>query len=713
MKRPQDDLERSIRGLFRKTPSHGMKSGDIAGKLHISGTADLQALKETLARMAMDGSLVKKGKQYLFNEHRLTGKITVNKKKEGFVQVDGFSRDFFIAPHRLRTALNGDTVTIVPLRRKNTRRPFEAEVIEITERGRTRIVGLFKRMAEMCFVIPDDPYMQRDLVIAESDTMDAADGQKVIVRLKEWTHEYMNPTGVIIQVLGFPDEPGVDVMSVAMAHDIHYDFPAGVTRECGEIPDGIPDSEIARRLDLRDIPCITIDPEDAKDFDDAVSLGISDGGHYLLGVHIADVSYYVKEGTELDREALKRGTSVYLVDRTIPMLPEKLSNDLCSLKPKTDRLTYSILMEISEQGKTLDYDIAETVIHSRSRMTYEETQSVIDGRPAENTDPEIIELILQMHKLASILTKKRIREGSVDFDTPEAKFRLDEHGVPVACIRKERLDSNRLIEEFMLSANRIAAGHIAKNAGKKRAHPFLYRVHDKPVAEKIANFTRLLQALGFRAQLPKNREQIEPSHFQSMLAKIKGKKEQTLIEKVAIRAMAKAEYSPDNIGHFGLAFDHYTHFTSPIRRYPDLLVHRLLKEYGQGMSAERYRLWSERLPELARHCSVREQIAVEAERESVKLKQAEFMQPFIGQEFAGVISGVMAFGIFVEIPEYLIEGLASMRDMLDDYYLYDEKHYRLSGRRTKKIYRLGDEVRVRVIKVNRQKSEIDMMIVNG
>ncbi len=713
MKHPTGDLEKKIRDLFRQNPARPVKTGDIPARLKIRGAEALKELRETLAQMVMDGTLIRKGKQFTLNEARLRGVITISKKQEGFVTVEGHDHEFYIAPHRLRTALNGDTVSIIPLQRKTSRRQFEAEVVRVEQRGRSRMVGIFRELEGQSFVIPDDPYMKRDFMVAEPDTMGAQDGQKVIVRLKDWTHEYLNPAGAVVQILGFPGDPGVDVLSVAMAHDIHYDFPAGVTEECGNIPAAIPEDEIERRLDLRDTLCVTIDPEDAKDFDDAVTLSELSSGHYLLGVHIADVSYYVREKTAIDGEAYKRGTSVYLVDRTIPMLPEKLSNDLCSLRPHSDRLTFSVLMEMDPQGNIMDYDICETIIHSRQRMTYEEVQSVIVGRPPDGMESRIIELIQRMHKLASILTKKRIREGSVDFDTPEAKFRLDEKGYPVECCRKERLDSHRLVEEFMLAANRSAARHIGTAKGLKRAHPFLYRVHDKPIAEKIINFTQLLNALGYPAHLPKNRENIAPSHFQALLSKIRGKKEQSLVEKVAIRTMAKAEYSPDNIGHFGLAFDYYTHFTSPIRRYPDLIVHRLLKEYDRGMTADRYRHWNEILQGLCAHCSEREQIAVDAERESVKLKQIEFMQQFVGQEFNGLISGVMGFGLFVEIPEFLIEGLVQVRDMQDDYYIYDEKQYRLTGRRTHRSYQLGDEVRIRVIRVNAQKNEIDMIIVNG
>lgn len=703
-------IEKIIRSFFRQSGSKPAKIRDIAQATGLKSAKELEQLRETLFRMVSEGSLIKKGKQFLLNEKLLTGRIVINKKQEGFVTVEGHPEEFYIAPHRLRTALSGDTVAIIPLHHKGSKRTYEAEVIRIVERGRSRIVGVFREMDGIAVVVPDDPYMSRDMIIPEGSTMGAQDGQKVICRLKSWEHETINPTGEVTQILGYPEEAGVDVVSLAMTHDIEYDFPPAVMRECDAIPEELPEEVIARRLDLRGHSCITIDPEDAKDFDDAVTLMIMDNGHYLLGVHIADVSYYVREGSALDQEAYRRGTSVYLVDRTIPMLPEKLSNGLCSLKPGEDRLAYSVLMEMTPNGVIEDYDIAETVIRSRRRLSYEEAQSVIEGKPKDNFGSEITDLLLQMNKLASVLTKKRMRDGSLDFDTPESKFRLDPSGYPVECYRKDRLESHRLIEEFMLAANRTVATHIGKTGKKKTPLPFLYRVHDKPADEKLKNFILFLQALGYRPHISASREAVTPGHFQDLLNKVKGKKEQMLIEKVAIRTMAKAEYTSRNIGHFGLAFDYYTHFTSPIRRYPDLIVHRLLKEYDRGMTAERCQWWAERLPEIGRQCSLREQVAMSAERDSIKLKQTEFMEQFIGQEFKGIISGVMAFGLFVEIPEYLIEGLVAVRDMPDDYYVYDEKHYRLVGKRTKRTYRLGDEVRVRLTAVNRRKNEINMML---
>lgn len=667
-------------------------------------------LHKLVADLTVRGILEKKKKRYSLKSAELIGTISLNKAGEGFVSVEGYEEDFFIAPSRLKTALNGDKVLIVAFRRSGRSRRNEAEVMDVLERRHTRFVGTLELRGEFPFVVPDDTKVRRDIYLSKDGIGQAKNGQKVVVQMDRWEDEHLNPQGSIIEVLGFPNEKGVDVLSVVKGHDLHFEFPKKVEDECRAISETIPDEEVARRLDLRNHLVFTIDPFDAKDFDDAVSLKQLDNGHCILGVHIADVSYYVREGTWLDKEALKRGTSTYLVDRVIPMLPEKLSNEVCSLRPDEDSLTYSILMELDQNGHVHDYDIVESIIHSKRRFTYEEVQTILEEPTRVAESSELAAALRNMHALSKTLTAKRLREGSIDFDTAETKFRLNEAGVPVECYRKDRLDSHRLIEEFMLLANQTAARHVAQaTRNGKTEWPFLYRIHDKPPSEKLENFIRLLKVFGHSLSHGRG-PGVTPAQIQQVMSKVKGRKEQALIEKVAIRTMAKAEYSPENIGHFGLAFQYYAHFTSPIRRYPDLIVHRMLKEYDAGMDHHRVDAWRERLDELARHCSDREKIATEAERDSIKLKQVEFMLDKVGKEYAGIVSGVMGFGIFVEIPDYLIEGLVHIRDLDDDYYTYDEKNYRLLGKRTKRVYQLGDEVRIRVAKANREHNQIDFVI---
>lgn len=704
-------LRAQILEILRKQPGGKIKAKDLAKKFKTAGSDTMDAV---LHDLVLEGVMYKKGKNYHLLENRLIGRISVSKRREGYVRVEGIADEYYVAAHHLRTALDGDRVMIIPLERRRARRRLEAEVAEVIERGRSRLVGTYKNDRNLEYVIPDDLRFQRDILVTYKD-LKPADGQKVVVTLDDWTDEHLNPRGHITEILGFPSEPGVDVLSVVKAHDIRFGFPPEVETACAAADEAIPDSEISRRLDIRNWLTVTIDPADAKDFDDAVSLLTLPENLFLLGVHIADVSYYVPEDSIIDKEAYTRGTSTYLVDRVIPMLPERLSNNLCSLRPDADRLTYSILMTLDMRGNILDYDIEESVIHSRRRFTYEEVQSVIEGQRVENVSPEIIDMILQMNKLSKILTRKRLAEGSLDFDTPEAKFVLDTAGHPVACYRKDRLDSHRLVEEFMLAANRTAAAHIGKPVNKAEPgpeRPFLYRVHDKPPAEKMENFFGLLKALGVNPGFSKDFSKLRAGQLQMMMNKIRRHKYYPLVEKVAIRSMSKAVYSPVNIGHFGLGFDYYTHFTSPIRRYPDLVVHRLLKAYSRGMTAERRDWLEDNLDSIGRHCSEREQIAADAERESVKVKQVEFMLDKIGEEYDAVISGVMAFGIFVEIPEYLIEGLIHIRDIDDDYYIYDEKQYQIKGKRRHRTLRLGDTVRVRLIRVNREKNEIDFMLTD-
>ncbi len=610
----------------------------------------------------------------------------------------------------MSTALHGDKVAValfarpVRKRRRDERDRLEGEIVEVLERKTTAMVGTLEESRTAFFVVPDDEHIARDVYVAREDARGARPGDKVVVQLLPWSDPALSPEGVVLEVLGRAGDARVEVLSVARSFNLPMRFPPAVEREAASFPDTIPAQELATRLDLRNIACVTIDPEDAKDFDDAVSYERLSDGLIRLGVHIADVSYYVKEGSALDAEAFQRGTSVYLVNEVIPMLPERLSNDLCSLRPHTDRLTYSVLMDMTDDGTVEHYMIARSVIRSRRRFTYEEVQEIL-----ERGKGEFAEMLRPLHKLTQVLTRKRKKAGSIDFDTGEAKFRFDEHGLPSAIIKKVRLDAHRLIEECMLLANKVVAQHIGKVRRNEHAKPFIYRVHDVPDPSRLEDLGNFVKHLGYSLDV---KQGVSSLQLQRLLDKVKGTEVENVVNEVALRSMAKAIYSEKNIGHFGLAFKYYTHFTSPIRRYPDLVVHRLLHEYEKGVSAARRAELARRLPIICRQSSERERLAAEAERESVKVMQVEFMKRHVGDEFEGVIAGVTNFGLFVEINDLLVEGLVRMRDLTDDYYLFDEQRYQLKGRSRGKVYRLGDTVRVQVVSVNPERREIDFRIVD-
>ena len=579
----------------------------------------------------------------------------------------------------------------------------EGEIIEVIERSALPVVGVFEKKKNFFVVVPDSRRVTRDIYIPKGKTKGARPGEKVVALVDGWESPTLNPEGHITEVLGKSGEVGAEMTAVAREFQLPLHFPREVLGELESIPHTIPKEEVRRRLDLRDLLCVTIDPEDAKDFDDAVSLEPLPDGNFRLGVHIADVSHYVREGTALDKEAVKRGTSVYLADEVIPMLPEKLSNDICSLRPGEDRLTYSALMEVTPRGTVKSYRIERTVIRSKRRFSYEEVQEIITARKGD-----FAETIAQMHSLSQTLLKKRIKEGSIDFESVETKFRFDEKGKPVEIIKKVRLDAHRLIEEFMLLANQVVAQHIGLARREDHLRPFVYRVHDQPDPDKLKDLASFVEHLGYRLHLQGG---VTSRALQKLLNDVKAKEEENVINEVAIRSMAKAVYSETNIGHFGLGFRYYTHFTSPIRRYPDLLVHRLLDEYANNMPHRRREQLLETLPDICRHASERERVASDAERASVKVMQVEYMRRHVGDVFHAIISGVTNFGMFVEIADLLVEGLIRVRDLEDDYYVFDEKHYSLIGRRTKKRYRLGDKVSVKVIRVDPEEREIDFMLV--
>ncbi len=703
----QNLIERVLEHLGRANDRH-FKAKELARLLHVP-PPKYREFRDLLKRLAREGKILKFPRNQFGRAHpssTVTGTLHVKSQGYAFLIVGEGEEDVFISQKNMSTALNGDSVKVQLFARPSGRKA-EGRVVEILKRGRKNIVGLLRQGKHYFHLKPDDIKLLHDIMIPAENLNGAKPGQKVAVVIEHWEDEHQPPEGRVVQVLGFPGEPGVDVLSVAFSFDLPGAFSEAVEKEAAGLAIKITPELLSQRADLRDRLTFTIDPVDAKDFDDAVSWRALDNGNHELGVHIADVSHFVTENSILDREALARSTSIYLVDRVIPMLPERLSNDLCSLKPNVDRLTYSCIMEVTPKGKVVDHRITASIINSKRRFSYEEVQEILDGEARPNS---VLDQTLQeMNRLAHILTKRRLRNGSLDFDTPEVKVILNEQGVPVDIRRKPRQDSNRLIEEFMLLANQTVAQHIQTLASKKKEiPPFIYRVHERPDQLKMAEFALFVKALGYKF----DHQQIVTSKLLSdFLKEIAGTPEANIVEKVMLRSLMKAKYSTENAGHFGLAFRHYSHFTSPIRRYPDLIIHRTLKAYAQGYQPELQGLYQRKLGRAAQQASERELVALEAERASVKMKQAEYMLRHLGEEFDGLISGVVAFGIFVEIPQLLVEGLVHISDLEDDYYMFEEKMYRLKGQSSGRMYRLGDPVRVKVVKADPNARILDFLLV--
>ena len=705
--------------FFARFPHESFKLKELSRRIGIRTEKDEQIFKRALRSLQDENKILRiRGKRYghLHETQLFIGSLEVTSRGFGIVTVEESGEELFIQHENLGDAAHGDTVEVSLLaqstKQKERGARRECEVVRIIKRGVQTFVGTIERTHKQFFAVPDDRRMAREILIAKEHLQKAKEGDKVVVKMTVWGKHRQSSEGQVAEVLGKSGELSAEIKSVAREYHLMTEFPPEVLLEANAVPSKIPQTEIDRRRDCRNLLCFTIDPEDAKDFDDAVSLEPLQDGNYRLGVHIADVSYYVSDGSELDKEALKRSTSVYFPQGVIPMLPEKLSNGLCSLRPDEDRLAFSVFMNVSPRGTIKEYEIVESIIRSKRRFSYEQVQELIDrlerNQSVPPSDVPFTEVIRKLYLLSTVFMKKRMKEGSIDFDSAEAKFEFDEQGKPVKIIKKVRLESHRLVEECMLSANRVVARHIGFAKKEEQAKPFLYRVHDSPDPERIGELAVFVTKLGFTLNTDGG---VTSKSLQQLLNQVKGTEVENVINEVALRSMAKAVYSERNIGHYGLAFDYYSHFTSPIRRYPDLIVHRMLKQYAAGISLQERNALRQRLPYIAKQSSVMERAAMEAERTAVKVMQVEYMKRHIGDEFHAVISGVTNFGIFIELTDLLVQGLLHVRDLSDDYYLYDEKQYTLKGRRTGKQYRLGDTLEVKVVRVNPEDRQIDFSLV--
>lgn len=675
-------------------------------KSHQKFRKSLNRLKQKNHILISQGNLVRFNELSAEDERTAIGELDVTARGDGYVMVEDRDQDIKIKKEHMGTALHGDIVKVKLIGYQRRSSKPKGKIQEIIKRANQLFVGTLESPAKNTYLIkPDHRSARTDFFISESDLHGARPGDKVTFRLRNWEDERGFPQATIEKSFGPAGSNEANILSILAEKQFEAAFPADVEKFADSIKETISDEEVSKRKDMRNEVVFTIDPADAKDFDDGLSIKMLDNGNYYLGVHIADVTHYMPRSSVLDKEAYNRGTSVYLVDRVIPMMPERLSNGVCSLRPREDKLCYSCFMELNPKGELADYSIEETIIHSKERFVYDEVQDILD----EKKEHEFYKELKILEKLAHILMDKRFREGSINFETPEPKFVLDDNGKPVDVVIKERLFAHKLIEECMLMANKTVALHVdslRSSKGKKASkndHPFLYRVHGEPDLEKLHNIRENVKPLGINFDLKSG---ITASIFNDLLQDVEGTSLERIVNGLMLRSMAKAEYSPKNIGHFGLGFSHYAHFTSPIRRYPDVLVHRLLKRYNKGGTEYTF----DELNEMGKHCSERERYAVEAERDSVKLKQVEFLSDRLGEKFEGIISGVTENGLYVELKNIHCEGMVRVSDLKDDYYVYNPQRHCLTGRSKGKQFRLGDEIGVKVTNTNLERRQIDLTL---
>lgn len=706
----EEEQKDQLLTYMRDEAAKPMSVEEIQNELGAHSAEETKDLMKTLNLLEEQGDIVRtRSNRYGVPEKMNLLKGTVQTHQRGFAFILPETKgedDVFVPANELNGAMNRDTVLVRVQRKASGSKP-EGAIVRILERGTEKIVGTYVDYRSYGLVEADDKHITNDIFIPQDAENGAVDGHKVVVEITKYPEGRFSAEGKVVNILGHKNDPGVDILSIIHKHGLPGDFPEEVVNQAHRVPETLTEDDLAGRRDLRGETIVTIDGADAKDLDDAVQVKRLDNGHYLLGVHIADVSYYVEEGSSIDEEALERGTSVYLVDRVIPMIPHRLSNGICSLNPHVDRLTMSCEMEINVNGEVVNHDIFESVIRSSERMTYQDVRLILDEKDEEtrNKYKELVPLFEQMEELAAILRKKRFSRGAIDFDFKEAKVLVDEDGNPTEVKLLERSVAERLIEEFMLAANETVAEHF-----HWLKVPFVYRIHEDPDSEKLERFLEFVTTFGYVVKGSANT--VHPRALQKVLEEVKGETEEAVISTVLLRSMQQAKYDPENVGHFGLASEFYTHFTSPIRRYPDLIVHRLIRDYliKNNMDGKTRAMWKEKLPDITRHASERERRAVDAERDVDALKKAQYMEDKVGEEFTGFISGVTNFGMFVEL-ENTIEGMVHISYLTDDYYHFDEKAYALIGERTANMFRIGDEVEVRVLQVNVEEADIDFEVV--
>lgn len=704
-------MKQEILNYFKESGTKPLTVHELEEIFAAHETDDFKLLIKSLNELEQAGQLVRTRKNRYGLPEKMNlvhGKIEIHKKGFGFlIPFDEKMQDVYIHANDLDTAMHGDSVIVRIEKGSSFNDRPEGKVIRIVERANKQIVGTFEAVSDFGFVIPDNKRILNEIFVPKEATQGAVTGHKVIVEITKFPKKSRSAQGEIVQILGHTNDPGVDILSIIHKHGLRLEFPEEVMDEVSKIPEEVREEDLHGRRDLREETIVTIDGEDAKDLDDAIRVEQLDNGNYLLGVYIADVSYYVREGTKLDEEAYERGTSVYLVDRVIPMIPHRLSNGICSLNKGVDRLVLAIEMEINATGRVVNHEIFEAVIRTTERMTYTDVNKILEDEDKETIEKfsSLVPLFKKMADLAKILREKRDRRGAIDFDFKEPKILVDEEGDVTDIVIIERGVGERLIEEFMLCANETVAEHF---------HwvdvPFIHRIHEDPDEGKLASFFEFLAGLGYVVK--GTAQDVHPLELQKLLTRVKGKEEEMVISKLLLRSLKQAKYSELNVGHYGLSTDFYTHFTAPIRRYPDLIVHRLIRKYllDGDMSQETIAHYKEVLPNIAIHCSTMERVAVDTEREVEDLKKAEYMEDKIGEEFEGIISSVTSFGLFVELKN-TVEGLVHVSYMADDYYHYSDRHHALIGEMSGKVYKVGQPVNVKVIAVNIDERAIDFILV--